>query len=128
MQVMVEGKAVVARWLRLLAVLACTMGASLGFAAGAHSTTHALAGPATPGHHHHSTGGPSPHLTDDGTQVRSRRMQAKTVRVQRPLPRATWVGLRSLVAKVVPRSQMPSRWLGKSLCAGAPEVLCVHRT
>lgn len=76
----------IGRVVRLLVILICATGASWGFAAGAHATTHSLAGAATPSHHH-SAGGHAPQAMDDSTAARrSRRVKAAVVRkVQEPV-------------------------------------------
>ncbi|EAP98728.1 hypothetical protein JNB_01130 [Janibacter sp. HTCC2649] len=116
------------RVVRLLIVLVCATGATLGFAAGAHATTHSVAGAATPGHHH-SPSAPTPQAMDESTQVRTtRRVAVGAVRKMLEPVLAAWAGLRSLVRRLAPPVLTPYLWLGRLRLAGSPEQLSVHRT
>lgn len=119
---------VIRRVMRLIVVLICATGASWGFAAGAHATTHSLTGAASPSHHH-SSGGHAPHAIDDGTQARPSR-RAKTAVVRKVLEPvlAAWTALRSVVGQLTPPALIPHVWTPRLSLASSPEQLCVHRT
>ena len=125
---MVTAEDLIRRVASLIIVLVCATGASWGFAAGAHATTHSLAGATTPGHHH-TPGGHAPQAVDDSTQIRtSRRVKVGAVRKVLEPFLAAWVGLRSLARVLTPPALTLHLWMDRLLSASCPEQLCVHRT
>ena len=125
---MVVAKDLIRRVARLIVILVCATGASWGFAAGAHATTHSLAGAAAPGHHH-APGGHAPQAVDESTQTRtSRRVNVGAVRKIPDPVLAAWAGLRSLARCLTPPALTRDLWIDRFLLAGSPEQLCVHRT
>ncbi|WP_404379971.1 hypothetical protein LL946_09375 [Knoellia locipacati] len=115
---------------RLLVVLVCAVAATWGFASGPHTTSHVVAGAATPGHHH-APGGHAPQTTDEGTQVRTRRRVRDVVVRLRPAPLVpAWAGLRSLVRRRLRQALSADLVSGSRHAAywSSPTLLCVSRT
>lgn len=125
---MVAAEDLIRRVVRLLVLLVCATGASWGFAAGAHATTHSVAGAATPGHHH-SPGGHAPQTMDESTQVRtSRRVKVGAVRKLLEPVLVAWVGLQLLASRLARPELTPHLWMDRLSLVSSPEQLCVHRT
>lgn len=116
------------RALRLLLVLTCAFGASWGFAAGSHATSHNVVGSAQPSHHHVPSGHTA-QAVDDVTATRfRRRIRGAVVRLL-PAPVVPfWVRLHRALRRRAPSPAQVDPWPTRVAAASSPTRLAVCRT
>ena len=116
------------RVLRLCFVLVCAVGASLGFAAGPHATSHAIVN-AAPHGHHDAGGGDTSHALDEKAPVARRRRLVSGV--VRRLPAGTvdgWVALVERARRFRQRARVLDLWPDRLAACTALPRLCIQRT